>query len=244
MSNRRALDSRPDYTVRVSSRAKHVRLKVSHKRGLEVVVPEGFDATAIPSILSCKRDWIERSMRRLREQTEVRAALSPREHPEAIDLKALGETWRVTYRPSRGATRPTLHEVGARNLLINRPPRKVDDDALLRRWLQHKGREALVPWLERTSHELDLPYGRSMVRGQKTRWGSCSSQKTISLNYKLLFLPDELVRYLFVHELCHTRHLNHSSRFWRLVQSREPDYEHLERELTDAWRYVPLWVED
>ena len=102
----------------------------------------------------------------------------------------------------------------------------------------------MVPWLERTSDELELPFVRAIVRGQKTRWGSCSTQKTISLNYKLLFLPDELARYLFVHELCHTRHLNHSARFWRLVQSREPNYERLENQLTDAWRYVPLWAED
>ena len=110
MSDHKALQSRPDYTVRVSSRAKHVRLKVSHKRGLEVVIPEGFDATAIPSILSRKRDWIERSLRRLREQTAVRAALSPRERPTTIDLKALGEIWTVTYRPSRGGTRSALQE--------------------------------------------------------------------------------------------------------------------------------------
>jgi hypothetical protein len=58
----------------------------------------------------------------------------------------------------------------------------------------------------------------------------------------LLFLDPPLVRYLFVHELCHTRHLNHSTAFWRLVQRIEPDFQRLEARLTDAWRAVPAWV--
>ena len=102
----------------------------------------------------------------------------------------------------------------------------------------------LPPWLEQTGTELGLRYHRCTIRGQKTRWGSCSSRKTISLNYKLLFLPPHLVRYLFVHELCHTRHLNHSARFWGLVQEKEPLYESLEADLTDGSRYVPLWAEE
>jgi predicted metal-dependent hydrolase len=65
----------------------------------------------------------------------------------------------------------------------------------------------------------------------------------ISLNYKLLFLPPEVVRYVFVHELCHTIHMNHSTAFWNLVAEKEPDYECLDTELQNVWRYVPAWVE-
>jgi predicted metal-dependent hydrolase len=112
----------------------------------------------------------------------------------------------------------------------------------LRRWLARKGREHLVPWLERVSAELELPYSGVTLRGQKSRWGSCSARRHINLNYALLFLPPHCVRYLFVHELCHTVHLNHSPRYWALVARKEPDYRRLEKELRQGSRLVPPWL--
>jgi len=64
----------------------------------------------------------------------------------------------------------------------------------------------------------------------------------VSLNCSLVFLRPEVVRYLFVHELAHLKHMNHSPAFWRLVQTLEPDYRRLDRELLAGWRTVPLWV--
>jgi predicted metal-dependent hydrolase len=81
------------------------------------------------------------------------------------------------------------------------------------------------------------------IRGQSGRWGSCSSNKTLSLNYKLLFLEPELVRYLIIHELAHTRHMNHSARFWRTVGEFEPRYKELDQEIGESWRDVPAWLE-
>jgi hypothetical protein len=80
------------------------------------------------------------------------------------------------------------------------------------------------------------------VRRQRTRWGSCSRAGTISINACLMFQSPDVVRYLFVHELCHTRHLNHSRSFWRLVARYEPAYEAREAALSQAWRIVPAWV--
>ena len=84
---------------------------------------------------------------------------------------------------------------------------------------------------------------RVQVRGQQTRWGSCSLQKTISINRKLLFLPPPLVEQVFIHELCHTVRLDHSRRFWALVRKRAPRCQDLEEELRTAWRYLPAWMD-
>jgi predicted metal-dependent hydrolase len=80
------------------------------------------------------------------------------------------------------------------------------------------------------------------MRLQRTRWGSCSAQRTVSLNAALLLLEPELVRYLMVHELCHLRWLDHSRRYWRLVERFEPDFRALDRRLTEAWRELPAWL--
>jgi predicted metal-dependent hydrolase len=86
------------------------------------------------------------------------------------------------------------------------------------------------------------PYKKMHIRGQRTCWGSHSSSGTVSINYCLLFLEPEAVRYLMIHELCHARNMNHSRRFWKFVSKFEPDYRRLDRALTDSWNQVPVWL--
>jgi predicted metal-dependent hydrolase len=68
------------------------------------------------------------------------------------------------------------------------------------------------------------------------------NSKNISLNYKLLFLPQPLMRYVLIHELCHTIHMNHSSKFWQLVNKFEPNYKNLDPQLREAWKITPSWL--
>ena len=113
---------------------------------------------------------------------------------------------------------------------------------LLRAWLRHAAAARLAPRLTALAAELGCHVTRVTIRCQRTRWGSCSSRGTVSLNCSLLFLPPEVVRYLFVHELTHLAHMNHSARFWRAVEAREPDYRRLDAALLAGWRTVPDWV--
>ena len=83
-------------------------------------------------------------------------------------------------------------------------------------------------------------YQRLSIRAQKTRWGSCSHQKNINLNCKLLFMPEEVVKYVMIHELCHTIEMNHSSRFWALVNDCDPSYKKHKQQLKDLSREVVL----
>lgn len=69
------------------------------------------------------------------------------------------------------------------------------------------------------------------VRNQKTRWGSCSSKRTLSFNFKILFLPTHVADYIIVHELCHLKELNHSPAFWRLVARTIPNYNEIRKSL-------------
>ena len=97
-------------------------------------------------------------------------------------------------------------------------------------------------WLRDVSEEIGVSFKKTIIRGQTTRWASCSRVHTISLNRSLLFLPKDLVRHVFLHELCHVRRLNHSPEFWRLLGKLEPNYKKREAETRRADTCVPLWA--
>lgn len=218
-----------------SPRARNVRLKVYPSGQVELVVPQHFDERRLPPILEQHEPWVLRTLERL--GTQVRAP-QPATPPTSIHLPATGEVWQTAYLEGDGGRYGCREQSGG----VLRVSGGGAWQPALKRWLARKGRQYLVPWLEQVSDELSLPFSGVSVRGQKSRWGSCSAKQHINLNYALLFLPPECVRYLFVHELCHTVHLNHSSRYWQLVASKEPEYRRLERQLREATLLIPTWL--
>jgi len=74
------------------------------------------------------------------------------------------------------------------------------------------------------AEKIGVTYGKIRIAEQKTRWGSCSQKGTLSFNWKLMLAPPRVLDYVIVHELCHLKEMNHSQRFWELVESILPDY--------------------
>lgn len=225
-------------TIKTHPRAKRVLVKLVPGKGLEVVTPKGFGKRHVPPILDEKRGWIERTKAKL----EARGLdLSGREPdlPDRISFQASGREYEVSYLDRSG--RISITENGPRLMVSGDMADKAVVFDTLRRFTARKAREFVLPRLERISRGLKMPYEALRVRRQKTRWGSCSSRGTISVNAKLLFLPIELVDHLLLHELCHTRHMNHSQKYWALVAKHEPEFERLEKELSQGGRHVPEW---
>jgi len=162
--------------------------------------------------------------------------------PTTIVFDAIAKRFTVRYTNRGGSGLELIQSTHSELQLNGNVGNRKGCAALLRLWLQAQGRRHLVPWIEKISLETGLTMRTIRVRGQKTRWGSCSSRGTISLNYKLLFLPTHLVRYIIIHELCHTVHLNHSSNFWLFLASLEPACRALDAEMKGAGRLVPRWV--
>ena len=225
-----------NYTVRESPRAKRVILKVG-SHGLEVVVPRRFGRRKLPGILESNRQWIEKELQLVRHSPPLVA-------PECIDLNAVDESWQINYLShSASDGKFSVRENASNRLLVDGD---VEDargvSSILTQWLHLKAHAHLVPWLKEVSREFDIPFQKATVRGQTTRWASCSKLGNISLNRSLLFLPKNLVRHVFLHELCHIKKLNHSPEFWSLLHQLEPTYKDLEVDLKKANRYIPQWV--
>ena len=230
------------YTVRVSPRAKYVRLKVSARDGVVVVVPKGFDEAGIPDLVRRKQRWIEAAFKELETRRAAAAAAPVRLLPERIVLPAMGQEWSVEYRPTDESWVTAAPREGQRLIVSGNVAEHRLCSEVLRRWMQGLTYRHLVPLLGRLAEENGFQVNRVLVRLQKTRWASCSARKTVSINQKALFLPPQFVRYILIHELCHTVHLNHSARFWALVAEHVPDYREIRRELRTAWKLVPEWA--
>ncbi len=231
------------YSIKESLKAKCVRIKVSlYDARVVVVVPCGFDREQIPDIVREKQSWIERVQKQVNEQRALVGTDGEEALPEQVYFRALDEAWRLEYERAEGLGITARERPGRRLLLRG----AVEDYHLcrqvLQQWVRHTARARLVPWLEAAAREQALPISRIVVRAQRSRWGSCSRQRTISINQKLLFVPPSLVRYVFLHELCHTLHFDHSRAFWEAMRRREPRCRALDQELNTAWRYVPVWM--
>ncbi len=162
--------------------------------------------------------------------------------PENIWLASCRENWKVNYHYSPIKIKLILCPNYEIALLGN-----IEDHALclaiIKKWLQQKAETILSSGLFELSREFQLPFHSVKIRNQKTRWGSCSSEKKINLNYKLIFLPPELIRHILIHELCHTVHLNHSPQFWHLVAKYDPNWRLHNRLSKQEEMQLPMWLE-
>jgi predicted metal-dependent hydrolase len=196
------------YRIRRSDRASHVRVSVDSAGDVEVVLPRRSPASAAPAAVAELRPWIER---RLRETSAVRAAIAAR----GATLPYLGTPLAVTPQPGR--TR--VHRRGD-VLLVP----AGDPTAALERWYRRVARSEIGPRLDAAVARAGTSYTRLTIRGQRTRWASCSATGAMSFNWRLLLAPEEVLDYVVEHEVCHLEVMDHSPRFWRLLESRVPDW--------------------
>ncbi|MBF1183159.1 MAG: M48 family metallopeptidase [[Eubacterium] sulci] len=90
--------------------------------------------------------------------------------------------------------------------------------------LKKEARNHLASLTEYWAEKIGVSYGRISIRGQKTRWGSCSSKGNLNYNYLLILCPDDVIEYVVIHELCHRVYMNHSKRFWEKIEEFCPNY--------------------
>jgi predicted metal-dependent hydrolase len=197
------------YTVRRSTRARRVRVNVHAHTGVEVVLPARAPERAAAAAVSELRPWIER---RLDEAREVRARIAAR----AGTLPYLGVPLELV--PQAGRTR--AHRTGARLLV----PAGEEARPAIERFYRRAARTEIAPRLDRATALAGSSYSGLSIRAQRTRWASCSPSGAMSFNWRLLLAPERVLEYVVWHEVCHLEILDHSPRFWALVQSRWPDW--------------------
>jgi predicted metal-dependent hydrolase len=198
------------YSIRRSERAKRIRVVVDGTRGVEVVLPRRASERAARDAISELAPWIERRMREIGRQ---RAAVSAR----GQSVPYLGRDLGLVFEPGR----ERVHRQGD-VLLV---PEGAGCRPSLERWYRRAARREIAPRLDHACFQARTSYTKLTIREQRTRWASCSRSGAMSFNWRLLLAPEAVLDYVVWHEVCHLEVMDHSQRFWRLLESRCPGYE-------------------
>jgi predicted metal-dependent hydrolase len=197
------------YRIRRSERARRVRVTVDAARGVEVVLPRRAPERDAAAAIRELAPWIER---RLGEVERARRVVAAR----GDHVPYLGELLLVT--PERGRTR--VHRRGSELLA----PSGDDRVPALERWYKRAARDEIAPRLDAACARAGSSYSTLSIRGQRTRWASCSRSGAMSFNWRLLLAPAAVLDYVVWHEVCHLEVMDHSPRFWALLARYCPDY--------------------
>jgi predicted metal-dependent hydrolase len=203
------------YRIRRSDRARRVRVSVDGNGDVEVVLPRRAPERHADEAVRQLEPWIAR-----RRRAVARAALEVGRAPGTVPY--LGETLHLVPEPGR-------ERVARRGDALLVPA--GDPRPALERWYRRRARAEIAPRLDAATARAGSRYTRLTIRGQKTRWASCSSSGAMSFNWRLLLAPPEILDYVVEHEVCHLEVMDHSPRFWRLLASRAP-----------GWRAHSAWL--
>jgi predicted metal-dependent hydrolase len=203
------------YRIRRSSRARRVRVTVDGAGEIEVTLPKRLGERHAAEAVRELRPWIERRRRAL-----DRAAAEVARVPGVVPY--LGAELRLV--PERGRER--VHRRGDALLVPDGDPADA-----LERWYRRAARAEIAPRLDAAVARAGVSYDGLTIRGQRTRWASCSSSGGMSFNWRLLLAPEAVLDYVVEHEVCHLEVMDHSPRFWALLESRVP-----------GWRPHAAWL--
>jgi predicted metal-dependent hydrolase len=207
-----------EYTLVRSPRARRVRVSVESDGAVLVTLPRRAPARAADEAVRELAPWIERRRRALK-----RAAAEVARTPGTVPY--LGRELLLVAQPGR--TR--VHRRGDVLLVPDDAapaPSEPNSDraAALERWYRRAARDEIGARLDAAVARAGTAYTRLTIRGQRTRWASCSAKGAMSFNWRLLLAPEPVLDYVVEHEVCHLEVMDHSPRFWRLLEARVPDW--------------------
>ncbi len=209
-----------EYTIRRSDRARRLRIVVAPE-GVEVVLPRRMAVRHAEAFVAEKRPWIERTLRQYRD---AEALLPPVRLEDRGEVPYLGLTLPIRVHVEPWRTRPGVsRRGGALHVGVMEPGTDAVRDALTR-WYRRRARVEIAERLDWATLRAGSSYSKLQIRDPSSRWASCSSSGAMSFSWRLLLAPEPVLAYVVEHEVAHLDVMDHSARFWKLVESRCPDY--------------------
>lgn len=198
-----------DGTIDIVRRpVRHARLRVREDTSVQLIVPNDFEQAEIDRIVQKRAPWIEQHQRFFRN----RATNSSPVPPGGILL--FNQVFVFVQVPE--LTQDVVIDQMEQQI---RSGRDLSRQAELLTWYRRFAREHLAARITELSAEHCLRYKRLFIRSQTTKWGTCSTRSNVSLNWQLILAPKHVCDYVILHELIHTKIMNHSQRFWVMLRA-------------------------
>lgn len=201
------------YTVKRSTKRRKLTITVERDRSVVVHAPKGTSDEKIRQVVEKKRQWINEKIGHPQKYQDL-------PHPPGKELVSgesvlyLGRQYRIEV------VKTGLAEIQfARRFLIPATQGEKRAEAL-REWYIGKAKEKILPRVQHHAHELGVDVAKVKIVDNRYRWGSCTVNDNVNLNWRLIKAPMFVIDYVIVHELAHLIEANHTSRFWNVIRSR------------------------
>nr|WP_321414757.1 SprT family zinc-dependent metalloprotease [uncultured Allomuricauda sp.] len=201
----------PNNYILIRKEVKHARLRVSEDGLVRIIAPPAFSEEDIASMLKKKAKWIDTNLKYFKGMSNIEL--------QRNQLLLFGTRYNYFYDTAYAQKVIVDHE----HKTI-KSKRDLLDSKVQEYWYKSVAKKHLTKRTKELSTKLKLPYNKLFIRESKTKWGNCSTEKNISLNWKLVKAPDHVIDYLIIHELLHTVVMSHTTKFWTLLKSYYPDY--------------------
>jgi predicted metal-dependent hydrolase len=211
-------DIRIDTIIRTKRRS--IALQVNEHAEVVVRAPRWVARKYIDAFVRSHQTWIVEQQSQKRAQKKIQ-----RRYVDGEIFLFLGDELQLK--------RDNGKNVRLRDKVLLLGKEVKDPGYQVEKWYRAQARIYLTNLCESLAKEYGDEFAAVRITGAKTRWGSCSSKKNLSFSWRLMMAPEEVVRYVVIHELTHLRHMDHSKAFWECVQLRCPNYIRSKKWLND-----------
>lgn len=200
-----------NYSV-IYKNKKNISVKINGNKEICVYAPIGISYDYIEELLKSKENWIIKNIKK-------------------VDTNNLNDGTYIIYRGRKLlkiVEEAIIEEIVKKDDLIIIRSRSTDIlyvNDLISRWYLENANNVILNRVNTLSSKYNLLPSKVLIRNQKSRWGSCNSRREIRLNWRLVLMPDDVMDYIIIHELCHLKHMNHSNSFWSLVHKLDPNFQ-------------------
>lgn len=204
-------DVKINYIV-IYKNKKNISIKINGNKELYVYAPIGISYDYIEELIKSKENWIIKNINKIHENN-------------------LNDGTYIIYRGKKFlkiVEESIIDKIVVKDDLIIIRTKNTDFhyvDYLIKKWYLENANNVILNRVNTLSSKYNLLPSKVLIRNQKSRWGSCNSKKEIRLNWRLVLMPDYVMDYIIIHELCHLMHMNHSNSFWSLVYKLDPDFQ-------------------
>lgn len=201
----------PDNYILIRKEVKHARLRVSEDGKVRIIAPPSFSEDDISSLLNKKAKWIDKNVKYFEAMSKIEL--------QRNQLLLFGNRYNYFYDISF-----------SQKVIINNEHRTINakrdliDPNIQEKWYRNIAKKHLTKRTEQLSKKLNFTFNKLYIREERNKWGNCSTEKNISLNWKLIKAPEFVIDYIIIHELLHTAVMSHTNKFWTLLKSYYPDY--------------------